>query len=91
MMMLWVPKRCSRISEIQCILNQGEESDTLILIAPLQKDVEEVDLDGDGVFDGPDPSVDTSILEVGTEISFQVGPIRNPMSTGAKTGFKILT
>ena len=77
--------KCSGISntneEIDCVLQRGFLTDTVILSNALRNT--EGDLE--------DEEIDRSIIESGSQISFRVGPITNPISAAPVPGFQIET
>ena len=64
-----------------CQLQRGGQSDKVTLITPLKKTVPP----------GAGAGVDTSVIEAGEWISFQIGPITNPISESPVSGFKLVS
>ena len=77
--------KCSGIMNtketITCEMQRGFMVDTIILYSPLYNTVA----------DPEDTEVDRLIIESGSQISFKVGPILNPISAAPVSGFKIET
>ena len=78
-------------AEIPCEMKYGADSDTVKLISPLTKLVPVVTIGEDGEEVTTMEPVTDFIIESGESISFEFGPITNPISTAPVHGFKIMT
>lgn len=77
---------------IDCFLERGNKYDMVTLFKPLKKKVEETtSTTADGTAAAATGPIVSDVIEADSEISFKIGPIRNPISTAPVIGFEMLT